>query len=67
MAIVTTVVADCGALVLLVPESVADGARGAVLGAMSAAATKIALRFFITATREVFVGSAVFALRGEEV
>jgi hypothetical protein len=34
---------------------------------MPAAAAKVALRFFITATREVLVGSAVLALRGEEV
>ncbi len=65
--VVITVVADCRTLVLLVPEGVADGARSTVLGAMSAAATKVALRFFITATREVLVGSAVFALRGEKV
>ena len=65
--VVITVVADCRTLVLLVPEGVADGARSTVLGAMSAAATKVALRFFITATREVLVGTAVLALGGEEV
>ncbi len=67
MASVTAIIADDEALVLLVPEGVADGARGTVLGAMSAAAANVALRFFITATREVLVGSAVFALRGEKV
>jgi hypothetical protein len=34
---------------------------------MPAAAAKVTLRFFITATGEVLVGSAVLALRGEEV
>jgi hypothetical protein len=34
---------------------------------MPAAAAKVALRFLITATGEVLVGSAVLALRGEEV
>ncbi len=63
---VTTVFADYRALVLLVPEGVTNGARGTVLGAMSAAAANVALRFFITATREVLVGSAVFTLRGEK-
>jgi hypothetical protein len=67
MALVATVVADHGTLVLLVSEGVADGARGTVLGAMPAAAAKVALRFLITATREVLVRSAVLALRGEEV
>ncbi len=67
MTVVAAVVADCRTLVLLVPEGVADRARDTVLGTMSAAATKVALRFFITATREVLVGTAVLALGGEEV
>jgi hypothetical protein len=67
VAVVSAVVADCGTQVLLVPEGVANRARGTVLGTMSAAATEITLRFFITATREVLVGTAVLALRGEEV
>jgi hypothetical protein len=65
--VVTAVITDCGTLVLLVPEGIADRARGTVLGTMSAAATEIALWFFITATREVLVGTAVLALGGEEV
>jgi hypothetical protein len=64
--VVTTVITDCGTLVLLLPEGVADRARRTVLGTISAAATEIALRFFITATREV-LGTAVFALGSEEV
>jgi hypothetical protein len=67
MASVSAVVTDCRTLVLLVPKGVADGARGTVLGAMSTATANVALRFFITATREVLVGSAVFTLRGVEV
>ena len=65
MAGISAVVADHGTLVLLVSEGVADGARGTVLGAMPAAAAKFALWFFIAATGEVLVGSAVLALRGE--
>jgi hypothetical protein len=66
--VVAAVVADYRTLlVLLVPEGVADRLRDTVLGTMSTAATKVALRFFITATREVLVGTAVLALGGEEV
>ncbi len=64
MARVSAVIADYGALVLLVPEGVADEARGTVLGAMPAATANVALRFFVTATREVLVRSAIFTLRG---
>ncbi len=67
MAGVSAVVADHGTLVLLVPEGVANGTRGAVLGTMSTATAKVALRLLITATREVLVRSAVLALGGEEV
>jgi hypothetical protein len=67
VAVISAVVADRGELVLFVPEGVADRASGTVLRTMPAAAAKVALWFFITATREVLVRSAVLALRGEEV
>jgi hypothetical protein len=67
MAVVATVVTDSRTLVLLVPEGVANGTRGTVLGTMSTATAEAALRFLITATREVLMRSAVLALGGEEV